>query len=724
MDSSPQSTSESPKPSATPSRKIVRLDPTVVNRIAAGEVIHRPSSAVKELLENSLDAGSSSITVTAKDGGMKLLQVQDNGHGIKLEDMDILCERFTTSKLQKYEDLSSISTFGFRGEALASISHVAHVNIISKTPQSQCAYRAHYSDGKLIPPKPGDSAAPKPCAGVTGTQINVEDLFFNVSTRRKALTNLSDEFSRIAEIVMRYAVDNPLVSFTCKKFGETKAVIHTMSSPTSAESIKTLYGPAVAKELLPVSCSIPEISFSLTGYISNANYNSKKLTFILFINKRLVECSSIKRAIEATYLPYLPKHTHPFVYLSLKLSPADVDVNVHPTKQEVKFLHEEEIIEAIQKELDTKLQGGNSSRSYSLQTALPSVTILAPPKPRDESDFVDSISAQPQPNQLQKAALPTQTSTAQDSPQSLLRSKGAAPSATLSATKALHKSPSISNIPDHKLVRTDSKMQTLDTFLANATPKKRFSQEDEDFAADPPIAKRKILEESRAPPIKTQLLKTNVRLTSVRNLISEVNDNCHSDLLELIRDHTYVGYVTPSLSLIQYRTKLYLVNVCNLSKDLMYQQTLARFAHLSAIRLNPPAPISELVKVAIDSPETGWRPEDGDPEQLAQSITDLLKSRAAMLDEYFAIGIDENGLLTTIPRILENHIPRLERLPMFLLRLGSEVDWTAEQSCFQGIASEIANFYCIDPLDYVHDGGLSFEHYCATSHYTRFSPQL
>jgi hypothetical protein len=154
-------------------RRIKPLDKDVVNKIAAGEIIVAPMHALKELLENAVDAGSTSIEVLVRDGGLKLLQITDNGHGIEREDLPILCERFTTSKLKAFEDLSSIGTYGFRGEALASISHIAHLRVTTKTAGSSCAWQAHYTGGKLTPGKPGQSPDPKPCAGRPGTQITV-----------------------------------------------------------------------------------------------------------------------------------------------------------------------------------------------------------------------------------------------------------------------------------------------------------------------------------------------------------------------------------------------------------------------------------------------------------------------------------------------------------------------------------------------------------------------
>ena len=346
--------------------KIRKLDEVVVNRIAAGEVIQRPANAIKEMIENSIDAKSKSIQVLVKSGGLKLIQIQDDGCGIKKEDLPIVCERFTTSKLVKFEDLQSISTYGFRGEALASISHVAHVSITTKTSEAKCAYKAKYQDGKM-------SGEPKPCAGNQGTQINVEDLFYNVSVRRKALKSPSEEHAKIIDVVSKYSIHNAGIAFTLKKFGENVANVRTTVKASKLENIKAIYGPTVARELLEVTCSDEKLGLKMSGYISNANYSVKKCIFLLFINHRLVDSSNLRKAIETVYVSYLPKDKHPFVYMSIEISPQNIDVNVHPTKHEVHFLHEDLIIETIQKATDSKLLGANESRYYYTQTLIPTL---------------------------------------------------------------------------------------------------------------------------------------------------------------------------------------------------------------------------------------------------------------------------------------------------------------------------------------------------------------
>lgn len=205
----------------------------------------------------------------------------------------------------------------------------------------------------------------------SGTQITVEDLFYNVAVRRKALKNASEEHSKISDVISKYSIHNPTVAFSLKKFGQNIADVRTPQNSTVVDNIKTIYGPTVSRELLHVSHHDEKLGFTLDGYISNANYSIKKCTMLLFINHRLVDSTSLRKALGAVYVNYLPKDKHPFMYLSLELRPQNIDVNVHPTKHEVKFLHEEMIIESIQKCVETKLLGANESRQYYTQTLLP-----------------------------------------------------------------------------------------------------------------------------------------------------------------------------------------------------------------------------------------------------------------------------------------------------------------------------------------------------------------
>ncbi|KAM9365180.1 DNA mismatch repair protein Mlh1 [Pholidichthys leucotaenia] len=664
---------------------IRRLDETVVNRIAAGEVIQRPANAVKEMIENCLDAKSTSIQVTVKDGGLKLLQIQDNGTGIRREDMEIVCERFTTSKLQTFEDLSAIVTYGFRGEALASISHVAHVTITTKTTDAKCAYRASYSDGKLKGP-------PKPCAGNQGTQILVEDLFYNVSTRRKALKSPSDEYSRIVEVVSRYAIHNSGKSFSVKKQGETVADVRTLPNASVVDNIRGVFGNVVSRELIEVGCEDQKLAYKIKGYISNANYSVKKCILILFINHRLVESSALKKAVETVYAAYLPKNTHPFLYLSLEIAPQNVDVNVHPTKHEVHFLHEDSIIESIQRHIESKLLGSNSSRTYFTQTLLPGLSV----------------------------------------------SGGTEIKASCSSAETSER------VYAHQMVRTDCRAQKLDAFLQPkekpppepepAAPSSRemvtkpVQPENEEFGetddADviEALAEQEAEEEKgkegssvgdvqRKRPRKEEKepqqgadedltaaatpKRRVIKLTSIKELRADISGNAHKGLQEMMQNHSFVGCVNPQWSLVQHHTKLYLLNTTKLSQELFYQILIYDFGNFGILRLSTPAPLYDLAMLALDSEESGWTEDDGPKEGLAKYIVDFLKKKAEMLEDYFSMEIDQEGNLTGLPLLLDKYTPVMEGLPMFILRLATEVNWDNEKDCFRDFSKECSMFYSI-----------------------------
>ncbi|CAB1425070.1 unnamed protein product [Pleuronectes platessa] len=622
---------------------IRRLDETVVNRIAAGEVIQRPANAVKELIENCLDAKSSSIQVTVKDGGLKTLQIQDNGTGIRKEDMEIVCERFTTSKLQTFEDLSAIATYGFRGEALASVSHVAHVTITTKTADAKCAHRANYSDGKMKGPL-------KQCAGNQGTQILVEDLFYNVSTRRKALKSPSDEHSRIVEVVSRYAIHNSGKSFCVKKHGQTVADVRTLPNASVVDNIRVVFGNAVSRELIEVCCEDQKLAFKMKGYISNANYSMKKCILILFINHRLVESSALKKAIEAAYTAYLPKNAHPFLYLSLEIAPQNVDVNVHPTKHEVHFLHEDSIIESVQKHIESKLLGTNSSRTYFTQTLLPGLSISGGTEVKSSSATADST----------ERVYAHQMSGMRQEMQICWR-------------------PWISR--RQRCQTGEEEESSVGTFDAQRKRPRKEQQPEEEEDADLTAA---------ATPKRRA-----IKLNSIRELREEITENTHKGLQEMLQSHSFVGCVNPQWTLIQHHTKLYLLNTTKLSQELFYQILIYDFGNYGVLRLSTPAPLYDLAMLALDSEDSGWTEEDGPKEGLAQYIVDFLKKNAEMLQDYFSMEIDQEGNLLGLPLLLDKYTPVMEGLPMFILRLATEVNWDNEKECFRDFSKECSMFYSI-----------------------------
>ncbi|XP_073486692.1 DNA mismatch repair protein Mlh1 isoform X2 [Aquarana catesbeiana] len=626
---------------------IRRLDETVVNRIAAGEVIQRPANAIKEMIENCLDAKSTSIQVTVKEGGLKLIQIQDNGSGIRKEDMEIVCERFTTSKLQSFEDLSSIATYGFRGEALASISHVAHVTITTKTADGKCAYRANYADGKLKSP-------PKPCAGNQGTQITVEDLFYNVSTRRKALKSPSEEHARIVEVISRYAIHNSGISFSVKKQGETMADVRTLSNATTVDNIRTIYGNAVSRELIEVGCEDAKLAFKLKGYVTNANYSMKKCIFLLFINSRLVESTALKKAIETVYAAYLPKNTHPFLYLSLDISPHNVDVNVHPTKHEVHFLHEESIIEKVQQHVESKLLGSNSSRMYFTQTMLPGASICANElvKPTSNTSSTSQKSGdkvyahqmvrtdareQKLDAFLQPLARPQQPSVLESGVSKVVEEQkggtGQSQNAAMEEINDFEMLDACQVADNAKECEIPEDNAVASTSLACEPPRKKRPRHDSD-------TEMVEVEADKTVTAASTPRRRVISLTSVLTLQKEIEDRAQKNLQEMLRHHSFVGCVSPQWALAQYQTKLYLLNTTKLSRELFYQILIYDFGNFGIMKLS-------------------------------------------------------DGNITGLPLLLDNYIPPLEGLPMFILRLATEINWDDEKECFESFSKECAMFFSL-----------------------------
>ncbi|BGP42915.1 DNA mismatch repair protein Mlh1 [Rhodotorula kratochvilovae] len=669
-----------------PPRAIAKLPEHVVNRIAAGEIIQRPSNALKELIENALDAGATTIRITVKEGGLKLLQIQDNGSGIRKDDLPILCERFTTSKIKAFEDLSSLGTYGFRGEALASISHVAHLSVTTKTKDETCAWKAAYSDGAMVPVKSGSNdAAPVPCAGNDGTVLSVEDLFFNTPQRLKALRSPSDEYARIVSVVLAYAIHNAGIAMSCKKVSSgpsnATADINTSVGASTLDNIGAMYGEQVKRELVEVAAESAEPNVKLRAWCSGANYQAKKGTYLFFINHRFVDCTPLKRALESFYGTLLAKGTYPFVYLSLELDPTKVDPNVHPTKKEVGFEDEDEIVEFVCEKLAERLASQGESRSFKVQTLLP-----AGGTPKPARTMSGSSSATPAASASRKQSVPS------------------------TSTKPAKK------VAPNKLVRTDAQSQTLDalfpTLPSASTSKARAAtgEEDEEGADDRPSKKRKsdhdpafaaqlAAEEAAAQrSARVRIAQSECALTSVRQLRKEVLEARHLDLEAIVKGHIFVGVadLATAQSMIQHQTKLYLANHGLLAEELFYQLGLRQFGRFSRIRLKPAPDIRKIVRLAVERASAGGQREGKTSlttEEIVERVYTTLFDARAMLDEYFALRISDDGALETLPLILPGYEPDLHKLPLFLLRLGAHVDWTAEKPCFASFLRELAFFH-------------------------------
>ncbi|KAG4030638.1 hypothetical protein MFRU_011g00960 [Monilinia fructicola] len=641
----------------TAPRRIKALDPDVVNKIAAGEIIVAPVHALKELIENAVDAGSTSLEVLVKDGGLKLLQITDNGHGINKEDMAILCERFTTSKLKQFEDLTSIGTYGFRGEALASISHIAHLTVTTRTKDSNCAFRAHYDSGRLIPAKPGQGSDPKPIAGRPGTQITVEDLFYNVPTRRRAFRSASEEYNKILDVVGRYAIHCDGVAFSCKKYGEASTTISTQVASSTVDRIRQIHGSGVANELIEFKSADPRWGFTAQGWTTNANYHVKKTTLLLFINHRSVESTAIRKAIEQTYSSFLPKGGHPFTYLNLEIEPQRLDVNVHPTKREVNFLNEDEIIEKICADIRIKLADVDKSRNFMTQTLLPGAQAPL------VADILDPV-----------------------------------------AFATADKARTTTRPYENNLVRTDSKLRKITTMLPPST---KTSGATRDVGQGAPIPSGSTATASSQDIEYTYTDREPVicRLMTIRELRSSVRDSMHNTLTEIFASHTFVGIVDERrrLAAIQSGVKLFLVDYAAVSSAFFYQIGLTDFGNFGQIRFNPPLSLSSLLTLAAThekatAPPTISPEDDFEIEDVVEIVSEQLISRREMLQEYFSLSITPDGLLEGIPLLLKNYTPALSKLPQFLLRLGPHVNWTDEKECFSSFLEELSRFYVPEQL--------------------------
>lgn len=315
---------------------IVLLDDLTINKIAAGEVIERPASAVKEMVENSIDAGATNIQIEIKNGGISYIRITDNGKGIMLDDMEIAFERHATSKIRQAEDLENVKSMGFRGEALASIAAVANVEMVTRTAKSEIGNKIVVEAGKTIERE--EVGCP------VGTTITVRNLFFNTPVRYKFLKKDFTESGYIEDIITRLALINPNIAFKLVSSG--KVIIQTSGNGNIRDVIYNIYGKDISENVLKVNYEYEDMT--IKGVIGKPEIaRSNRSNQLFFVNKRYIKDKTLSSAVEKAYKGMLTIGKYAFVILDIEMDPKKVDVNVHPAKLEVRFEEENKVFKSI-----------------------------------------------------------------------------------------------------------------------------------------------------------------------------------------------------------------------------------------------------------------------------------------------------------------------------------------------------------------------------------------
>lgn len=332
------------------------LDQNTINQIAAGEVVERPASVVKELMENAIDAGATAITAEIREGGIGFIRITDNGCGIKREELPLAFLRHSTSKIRSAEDLLTVSSLGFRGEALSSIAAVSQVELITKTGDSLtgCRYQIEGGQEKSLE----EVGAPD------GTTFISRNLFFNTPARRKFLKTAATEGAHVADLVEKIALSHPEISIRLIVNNQNK--LHTSGNHNLKDIIYTIYGREITAELLPVS--VETEMFQVSGFIGKPSIARGNRNFEnYFINGRYIKSGLIAKAIEDGYKSYMMQHKYPFTMLHFTVEPEYIDVNVHPSKMELRFKDGE----FLYKTVCQMIQGALSGRELIPQVEIP-----------------------------------------------------------------------------------------------------------------------------------------------------------------------------------------------------------------------------------------------------------------------------------------------------------------------------------------------------------------
>ncbi|ORM39342.1 DNA mismatch repair protein Mlh1 [Babesia sp. Xinjiang] len=714
---------------------IRKLEPHVIAKIAAGEVLVRPAAAIKELIENSIDAGATTIKINLAANPLEYAEISDDGCGVSPEDMAVICQRFTTSKT--HDNIDGVKSFGFRGEALSALSHVANVTIASRTAQHSKRTVMRYKEGDPI----ADAVDEVP--GSVGFTIKYQNLFFNMDTRERTLSSSpSVEFNLCLELVQKYAVHFPHINFVFHKVGSSTNEVNTQRDKTNygdnehiddldqnhfksvhlfppdaidtpelihyrenveeyskeqlktvRNAIKSVYGPVVADTLYDFQThSTGNVYYNCKGFFTHPNQPNRCHSFILFINNRLVDHPTLRKNIDTIYKELIHKKQRRFVYLSIYMPYERIDANVHPSKEKVFFQHQDQIIDEIEIKLKEQLQ-----------------SIL-----KINTDNMQNTSAYTKMEKLSQDS--EKEGNAAPNPKRATEMSDAAKTRAKCRVRNDYKQMDISSfvIPTY-IQQSNADLDTCDEFFnesryteygeteQDATDmgsSASNTQQDEETQQDSGLPKLGSIEFSLMDITGEETGFSDMwNIPYVKKLIKDFELDRDKNLTEIILNSVFVGAVDKQYIILQHDTHLYMVDIVQIAKECTFQSIIWRIGQLPKLVLNPPICLIDIISFALAREE--YQKEDSNGTLDKTLFTDQAKEMVEQfntfyLKEYFGFTI-ENNMLCSIPKIISNYFPGHEYLPGLILSLFS-LKLVDEEKAVTDIARVISDYLTSPPV--------------------------
>ena len=581
------------------------LDKNTIDKIAAGEVIERPSSIVKELVENAIDAGSNAVTVEIKDGGTTLVRITDNGEGIAPSEVKKAFLRHATSKITKAEDLFGITSLGFRGEALSSIAAVCQVELITKTAGELTGVRYVIEGGEEKTPEPEEIGAPE------GTTFKVRNVFYNTPVRRKFLKSPQTEAGYINDLMERLALSHPEVSF--KFINNNQNRLHTSGNSNLKDIIYGIYGREITANLVEVHGEAP--FGTLTGYIGkpiisrgNRNYEN------YFINGRYIRSSIISKAIEDAYKNFMMQHKYPFTVLHFQLDGDLLDVNVHPTKMELRFSDQEGMYRLVYETVRNALVGREMIPDVHVGKEAP-----APKEPPKKESFPEPFEVKRREAMMQEKraeakktaatiyATPGTNATKTEAAASIVRERPNYSSSREEGgfAKSLYEVPENLLKPTERKVDEQAEMEKWTSEGKNPALKLQARPATNDTTAAPSAAMEtptsaKPAEAELPPesPIPPAVPSESEPATSVQS--PKQMDLFEEKLLskEHIKEHRIIGQLFETYWLVEFHEKLYIIDQHAAHEKVLFERTMKSLKdkEYTAQQISPPLIVSLSIK--------------------------------------------------------------------------------------------------------------------------------